>query len=124
MAKGQDYLQTIEPRLFYLKVPYADQNGMPVFDTQPLTFSWNQLFRDNRYTGADRQADANQLTLAVSTRMIRQADGFERFSASIGQIRYFQDSRVRLPFEPITVGLRRKASLASAGVTPWRTISW
>ena len=102
VAKGQDYLQTIEPRLFYLKVPYADQNGMPVFDTQPLTFSWNQLFRDNRYTGADRQADANQLTLAVSTRMIRQADGFERFSASIGQIRYFQDSRVRLPFEPIT----------------------
>jgi LPS-assembly protein len=101
-VKGKDYLQTIEPRLFYLNVPYADQADMPVFDTQPLTFSWNQLFRENRYSGADRQADANQLTLALSTRMIRQSDGFERFSASIGQIRYFKDSRVTLPNEPIT----------------------
>ncbi|MFT4179506.1 MAG: LPS-assembly protein LptD [Thermomonas sp.] len=101
-VKGHDYLQTIEPRLFYLNVPYADQADMPVFDTQPLTFSWGQLFRSNRYSGADRQADANQLTLAVSTRMIRQSDGRERFSASLGQIRYFEDSRVRLPDEPIT----------------------
>ncbi len=101
-VKGRDYLQSIEPRLFYLNVPYVDQSGMPVFDTQPLTFSWEQLFRDNRYSGGDRQADANQLTLAVSTRMIRQSDGFERFSASIGQIRYFRESLVRLPGEPIT----------------------
>ena len=27
-----------------------------------MTYSWGQLFRDNRFTGADRQADANQLT--------------------------------------------------------------
>ena len=101
-VKGKDYLQTIEPRLFYLRVPYADQGDMPLFDTQPLTFSWGQLFRDNRYSGADRQADANQLTLAVSTRMIRQSDGRERFSASLGQIRYFDESRVRIPGEPIT----------------------
>lgn len=101
-VKGKRYLQTIEPRLFYLNVPYADQGDMPVFDTQPLTFSWGQLFRENRYSGADRQADANQLTLAVSTRMIRQSDGFERFSASVGQIRYFKESRVRLPNEPVT----------------------
>jgi LPS-assembly protein len=101
-VKGKNYLQTIEPRLFYLNVPYADQDDMPVFDTQPLTFSWNQLFRENRYSGGDRQADANQLTLAVSTRMIRQSDGFERFSASLGQIRYLKESRVRLPDEPVT----------------------
>lgn len=101
-VKGRSYLQTIEPRLYYLNVPYADQDNMPVFDTQPLTFGWPQLFRDNRYSGADRQADANQLTLAVSTRMIREADGRERFSASLGQIRYFRDSRVHLPGEPIT----------------------
>ncbi len=101
-VKGKRYLQSIEPRLFYLNVPYANQDDMPVFDTQPLTFSWGQLFRENRYSGADRQADANQLTLAVSTRLIRQSDGFERFSASIGQIRYLKESRVRLPNEPVT----------------------
>ncbi len=116
-VKGKDYLQTIEPRLYYLRVPYADQDDMPLFDTQPLTFSWGQLFRDNRYSGADRQADANQLTLAVSTRMIRQSDGRERFSASLGQIRYFDESRVRVPGEPITEK-GRSAWVADANYAP------
>lgn len=116
-VKGKDYLQTIEPRLYYLRAPYVFQDDFPVFDTKPLTFSWNQLFRDNRYSGADRQADANQLTLAVSTRMIRQSDGRERFSASLGQIRYFDDSRVRLPNEPITEK-GRSAWVADANYAP------
>ena len=116
-VKGKDYLQTIEPRLYYLRVPYADQSDMPLFDTQPLTFSWGQLFRDNRYSGADRQADANQLTLAVSTRLIRQSDGRERLSASLGQIRYFDESRVRLPGEPITQK-GRSAWIADANYAP------
>ena len=116
-VKGKDYLQTIEPRLYYLRVPYAYQDDMPLFDTQPLTFSWGQLFRDNRYSGADRQADANQLTLAVSTRMIRQSDGRERFSASLGQIRYFDESRVRIPGEPITEK-GRSAWVADANYAP------
>ena len=97
--RGEDYLQTLEPRLFYLRVPYRDQSGLPLFDTRPMTFSWGQLFRDNRYTGADRQTDANQLTLAVSTRLLRQSDGREKLSASLGQIRYFDDSRVTAPGE-------------------------
>ncbi|HSD16947.1 MAG TPA: LPS assembly protein LptD [Thermomonas sp.] len=116
-VKGRAFLQTIEPRLFYLNVPYANQDDMPLFDTQPLTFSWGQLFRDNRYSGADRQADAHQLTLAMSTRMIRQADGRERFSASLGQIRYFDDSRVRIPGEPITEK-GRSAWVADANYAP------
>ena len=62
-----------------------------------MTFSWGQLFRDNRYTGADRQTDANQLTTALTTRLISEDDGRERLAASIGQIRYFDDSRVTLP---------------------------
>ena len=114
---GEDMLQTLEPRLYYLRVPYAYQDDMPLFDTQPLTFSWGQLFRDNRYSGADRQADANQLTLAVSTRMIRQSDGRERFSASLGQIRYFDESRVRIPGEPITEK-GRSAWVADANYAP------
>ena len=116
-VKGKDYLQTIEPRLYYLRVPYANQDDMPLFDTQPLTFGWGQLFRDNRYSGADRQADANQLTVAVSTRMIRQSDGRERFSASLGQIRYFDESRVRIPGEPITEK-GRSAWVADANYAP------
>ena len=115
--KGEEYLHTLEPRLFYLKVPYSDQSDMPLFDTQPLTFSWGQLFRDNRYSGADRQADANQLTVAVSSRMIRHSDGRERLSGSLGQIRYFDESRVIIPGEPITER-GRSAWVADANYAP------
>ena len=102
---GDDYVHTLEPRLYYLRVPYEDQSGLPLFDTAGMTFSWGQLFRDNRYTGPDRQTDANQLTTAVSTRFISSADGRERLSASFGQIRYLEDSRVVAPREvPIEKG--------------------
>ncbi|QSX78456.1 LPS assembly protein LptD [Agrilutibacter solisilvae] len=115
--RGDRYLHTLEPRLFYLKVPYRAQDDIPSFDTTPLTFSWGQLFRDNRYTGADRQSDANQLTLAVSTRLIGEADGRERLSASLGQIRYFDDSRIVLPNElPAERG--ESAWVAEASVSP------
>jgi LPS-assembly protein len=114
---GRPYLHTLEPRLFYLNAPYRNQDDLPVFDTGALTFSWGQLFRDNRYSGADRQADANQLTLALTTRLLREADGKERLSASIGQIRYFDDSRVVLPRElPIEQG--RSAWVADVGWAP------
>ncbi|TWT21258.1 LPS-assembly protein LptD [Luteimonas marina] len=103
--RGDDYLHTLEPRLFYLNSPYRDQDNMPLFDTRPMTFSWGQLFRDNRYSGGDRQADANQLTLALTTRLIRESDGREKLSASVGQIRYFEDARVTLGNEvPIEQG--------------------
>ncbi|MDH4018117.1 MAG: LPS assembly protein LptD [Xanthomonadales bacterium] len=87
-------LQTLEPRLFYLYVPYEDQKGIPIFDTAPYTFGFSQLFHYNRFTGADRQSDANQLTLALTTRTIDQVNGRELWSLSFGQILYFEDQRV------------------------------
>lgn len=112
-----DYLNTLEPRIFYFNAPYRDQSGIPLFDTRPLTFGWGQLFRDNRYSGGDRQADGNQLTLAVSTRLIREADGHEKLSASVGQIRYFKDSRVTVPGEsPIEQG--KSAWIMDANYAP------
>jgi len=75
------------------------------------------LFRDNRYTGPDRQTDANQLTLALTTRLLRQKDGFERLSASIGQIRYFDDVRVVAPNEvPLEKG--KSAWVVDANYAP------
>lgn len=95
-----DYLQTLEPRLFYLHVPYRDQDDLPLFDTQPLTFSWPGLFRSNRFGGADRQADADQVTLALTTRVLSGADGRELISAGIGRIHYFDPPRVTVPGAP------------------------
>ena len=70
-------LQTVEPRLYYLRVPYRDQNNLPLFDTSVYDFSFSQLFRDNRFTGDDRIGDADQLTLAVTSRLIDETAGRE-----------------------------------------------
>ncbi len=92
--------QTLEPRLYYLFVPYRNQDALPLFDTQELTFSFGQLFRTNRFAGADRQADANQLTAALTTSVFDAESGDEIARASLGQIRYFEEQRVQLPGIP------------------------
>ena len=92
---GRDYIQTLEPRLFYLYTPFEDQSDTPVFDTSSLTLNYDQLFWDDRFTGGDRIGDANQLSIGVTTRFIRD-DGAERLTASAGQARYFSAQRVTL----------------------------
>lgn len=93
---GSDYTQTLEPRVYYLYVPYRDQSDLPTFDTQQLTFDFWQLFTTNTFSGADRQMNANNLSLALTTRFLDQ-NGVEKLSASIGQIRYFEPQKVTLP---------------------------
>jgi LPS-assembly protein len=94
------YIQTLEPRLFYLYVPYVDQDNIPVFDTRELTFMWSSLFRENSFGGADRQTDANQITLALVSRYLSTETGKDRLNLSLGRTIYFVDPRVRLPLEP------------------------
>lgn len=89
-------LQTLEPRLFYLYAPYRDQDDLPNFDTSEYDFTFAQLFRNNHFSGADRQADANQLTLALTSRLIDSDNGTELLYGSLGQIRYFNDRKVNL----------------------------
>jgi len=99
---GRDFVQTLEPRLYYLRVPYRNQDDLPVFDTQPISFDFPELFTTNRFAGADRQMDANNLTLALTSRLLESDSGVERVSASIGQIRYFDPQRVQMPGVPQT----------------------
>ena len=89
-------VQTLEPRIFYLYVPYENQDALPDFDTAEFTFGFSQLFHTNRFTGADRQTDANQVTLAATTRSLDTTNGRERWSLSAGQIFYFQNQRIGL----------------------------
>jgi LPS-assembly protein len=100
--------QSLEPRLFYLYVPFreqsdliVDQDGQSVtFDSGLPTLDYNQLFRENRFTGADRVGDSDQLTFALTSRLIA-ATGYELLRASLGQIFYFDSRRVSLPGEAI-----------------------
>ena len=90
------YQQTLEPRLYYLNVPFEEQNSTPIFDTSIPEFSVAQLFRDNRFIGGDRIGDANQVTMALTTRLLNPSTGDEFIRASIGQIYYFEDRKVSL----------------------------
>jgi LPS-assembly protein len=90
------YTQTLEPRLYYLRVPYRDQDQIPIFDAVQPRFSYLQLFSDNRFYGADRQGDANQLSYALTSRFLDSLTGVQVFQVDIGQARYFADRRVQL----------------------------
>jgi LPS-assembly protein len=91
------YTQTIEPRLFYVYIPNKEQDLLPVFDTALADLNMTTLFTENQFTGDDRINNANQLSLALTSRMIDKDSGVERIAATIGQRYYFVDQKVVLP---------------------------
>ncbi len=94
---GDTFVQTLEPRVYYLYASRENQNNLPVFDTSEYDFRFNNLFRENRFNGTDRVGDADQVTVALTSRTLSSENGEELFRASIGQIFYFQDREVQLP---------------------------
>ncbi len=106
------YLQTLEPRLFYLYVPYKNQSNIPPFDTVLPPFRFSQLFRTNRFIGIDRISNANQLSLGLTSRLLDAIVGEEKAQLNLGQIFYFSAPRVfldpqqyRPTFKPALTGL-------------------
>jgi LPS-assembly protein len=91
---GRNVVHTLEPRAFYLYVPYKDQSQIPIFDTSRADFNYAQIFSENAYLGWDRFMNANQMTLALTSRLIVPETGQEALRGVIGQIFYFQDQRV------------------------------
>ena len=93
---GESLTQTLEPRLFFLYVPFREQSKLPVFSTAQTDFSFAQIFNENLFVGGDRISDAQQMTAAVTSRLIENATGIERLRAAIGQRYYFQPQLVTL----------------------------
>ncbi|HKC42828.1 MAG TPA: LPS-assembly protein LptD [Burkholderiales bacterium] len=98
---GSDYLQTLEPRAYYLYVPFRNQTNLPIFDTTTTDLNYSQLFQENIFVGGDRIANANQLSLGAVSRLIRPRDGQEMVRAVIGQRYYFADQLVFIPGQPV-----------------------
>jgi LPS-assembly protein len=106
-AQGQR-TQTLEPRLVYSYVPYRNQDELPIFDSGLPDLNLTELFRTNRYVGSDRIGDANQVALAMTTRLFDTVSGTQYLAATVGQIRYFSIPRVGLPQDVLSLsqGLR------------------
>jgi len=90
-------IQTIEPRLLYVNIPFRDQDGLPVFDTITPDINLVQLYRKNRYLGVDRIGDTEQVSIGITSRILDVSTGRELMSATIGQTRYSGDRMVTLP---------------------------
>lgn len=92
------YNQTLEPRLYYAwaDADAAEQDDIPDFDTALRSFSFDELFRRNRFSGGDRVGDTNQLTVALTSRFNDLNTGTERARFSVGQIFYYEDREVNL----------------------------
>ncbi|KFZ36933.1 LPS biosynthesis protein [Shewanella mangrovi] len=95
------YRQTLEPQFQYLYVGHRDQSNIGIYDTAELQQDYIGLFRDRRFSGLDRIADANQLTLGLTTRVFDEHN-VEQFRFSLGQIAYFENSQVSLYSDQLT----------------------
>jgi LPS-assembly protein len=111
---GEGSTQTLEPRLFYVRTPFKDQSAIPNFDTAVAGFNYAQLFTENRFVGADKVSDANQLTAAVVSRFI-ESTGAERLRLVVGSRYYFSDPQVRLNSDEQLNVTRSDALLAASG---------
>jgi LPS-assembly protein len=128
------YSQTLEPRLYYMYVPYRNQMTTPVYDSAYMIFNTEQLFRTNRFSGFDRIGDTNQGTYALTSRLMSDSTGEERASVTVGQIRYFSKRRVNLCYSrlgdcvdnPYTLGFlspeATTSPIASHGVYRFNSI--
>lgn len=93
---GNNYVQTLEPRLYYVYIPYKDQDMLPNFDSAQAPFSFSQIFTENRFFGSDRVGDANMATLAITSRFIDNEGGIERLRVMLGERFSFEPPRVNL----------------------------
>ncbi|MCP5202404.1 MAG: LPS assembly protein LptD [Gammaproteobacteria bacterium] len=97
---GGNYLQTFEPRVYYLLVPKVSQDDIPVFDSGQFILDFNNMFLDNRFSGRDRVGEANQVATAITSRLLDVSSGLEMMRMSVGQVYYFRDREVQLPRRP------------------------
>lgn len=112
---NSDYVETLEPRLFYVYIPAKDQSKIPNFDSSENDFNFAQLFSENRFSGWDRINAANQLTAALTSRLISSETGIERLRVMLGQRYYFRNEDTSLYGNQITLQNNSKGLLGSLG---------
>ncbi|KJV30266.1 LPS biosynthesis protein [Aquitalea magnusonii] len=112
---GSNFVETLEPRLFYVYIPAKDQSKIPNFDSSENDFNFAQLFSENRFSSWDRINAANQLTAALTSRLISAETGIERLRLMLGQRYYFRNEDTSLYGNQITLQNNSKGLLGSLG---------
>jgi LPS-assembly protein len=116
-------IQTIEPRVLYVNIPYRAQDDLPVFDTIQPDLNLVQLYRKNRFLGVDRIGDTEQISIGVTSRVLDIGSGRELMTATIGQTHYFGDRQVTLPGIPVST-LERSDYIAELRFLLFRNVNF
>jgi LPS-assembly protein len=94
---GRDFVQTLEPRAFYVYTPFRDQSLLPNYDSGFNDFNFATIYTENSFGGYDRIADNNLLTVGATTRLIDPDTGAEAAKFAVAQRLRFKDQLVTLP---------------------------
>jgi LPS-assembly protein len=114
-----DYIQTLEPRAFYVYTPYRDQSRLPNYDSAENSFSFATVFTENQFVGNDRIADANLVTLGITSRLLLPQTGAEVMRVGLAQRIRLADQRVTLSGAPASLVTERISDvLLGASVSP------
>ena len=113
--RGRSYLQTLEPKLLYVYVPYRNQSNLPNFESGLTDINFASIFSENLFSGQDRISDANQLTMGVTSRLLDPQTGIEQVRVGVAQRFHFKDQEVTLPGVPARTGTASDILAALSG---------
>ena len=94
---GRSFTQTLEPRAFYVRTPFRDQNALPNYDSGATDFNFATIFNENAFGGNDRVSDASLLTVGATSRLLNPETGAEAVRFGAVQRLRFADQLVTLP---------------------------
>lgn len=97
---GRNWVQTLEPRLFYVHTPYHNQNYLPNYDSGGNAFNFASIFTENAFGGHDRISDSKLVTLGATSRFIDPETGAEGARFGVAQRLRLQEQLVTLPNDP------------------------
>lgn len=93
---GRDFVQTLEPRAFYVFTPYHNQSLLPNYDTGVNDFNFATIYTENTFAGHDKIADNNLLTLGLTTRFLDPETGAQVARFGLAQRLRYEAQKVTL----------------------------
>lgn len=105
---GRDFVQTLEPRAFYVYTPYRNQSALPNYDTAANDFNFASIYTENTFVGHDKISDNNLLTVGLTSRLLDPESGAQIARFGVAQ---------RLRFEAQQVTLTPATAPQAAGVS-------
>jgi len=104
---GQGHIVKLNPRLFYVFVPFVDQRDQPIFDDAEYD---GGPFAPNRFHRTDRVGDTNRVSIGIDSQVLDSVTEKQWFQVGLAQMLYFSDRKVRAEVGPGAAPLTDRVS--------------